>query len=217
MALFEVIEREGFDAFGVVPYDILREERLRLDLWLAEGCHGGREYMERHRREDPSIVLPDCKSLIVILFAPQVWDYHTPIRKRLRGLLRALQAVDPTLEGRGVVDTAPVMERAWGVRAGLGWIGRNSLLINEELGSDFNIGILLINREIEGVGECARVEDHCIECDSLCLGACPVGAIRDGRMVDCRVCLSSISQQMGERGGCRICQGVCPWNGGKVR
>lgn len=210
-----VIDSFGFDAVGVVPYDVLHSEREHLDRWLSDGCHGGRLYMEQHRREDPAIVLDNCKSLIVILFAPQRWNYHTPIRRELKKLLAALQTVDPTLEGRGVVDSAPVMERAWARRAGLGWIGRNSLLINERFGSDFNIGILLVNKEIGG-GVVHIAEDRCVSCDAPCLDACPSGALRGDRTVDCRVCLSALSQldrSVGGDFGCRICQDVCPYNG----
>lgn len=212
MTVRQVIDSFDFDAYAIVPYGVLSEEREHLDRWLADGCHGNRSYMEQHRREDPAIVLPECKSLIVVLFAPQKWEYHTPIRRRLKSLLKALQQVDPQIDGRGVVDTAPVMERAWARRAGLGWIGRNSLLINERLGSNFNIGILLINKAIDTM-PITIAQDGCVGCDGWCVAACPTDAIRGDRTIDCRVCLSALTQNVGaEVKGCRVCQDACPYN-----
>lgn len=215
----------GAAAIGVVDYLVLSDERVRLDIWLADGCNDSKAYMEQHRREDPRIVLPECQSLIVCLFAPQKWSYHAPIRKRLKQLLKELQELDPTIEGRGVVDSAPLLERAWGARGGLGWIGRNSMLIHEELGSNFNIGVLLINRttselsalseEFRGYANREIIADGCGSCGALCITNCPSGAIRGDRMIDCRLCLSNLSQKQGSAAavkGCTICQQACPYN-----
>lgn len=229
-------ESIGAAQIAVVDYGVLNDDRVRLDSWLADGCHDSLTYMEQHRREDPRTVLPHCQSLIVCLFSPQKWGYHTPIRKSLKQLLKELQELDSTIEGRGVVDSAPIMEKAWGARAGLGWIGRNSLLIHPELGSDFNIGIMLTNRttaelsalseEFKGYANRALIADGCDSCDSICSENCPSGAIRGDRMINCTICLSHLSQKRDSVHahalaqdnaptltiGCTICQKVCPYN-----
>ncbi len=214
----------GAAAIGVADYRILAEQRVHLDAWLEEGCADDLGYMHNHRREDPAIVMEQCRGLIVCLFSPQRWSYHSYIRRRLRKLLEELQRVDSGIVGRGVVDSAPIMERAWGVEARLGWIGKNSMLLHPELGSNFNVGIVLINRnreELAEIGVLGRLEvlsgydlgDGCVRrgC-SECLVACPSGAIKDNRTIDCRICLSHRSQRAGLKGGCTLCQQVCPYN-----
>lgn len=223
LSLLQTIEAS---AIGVVAYDKLTCEQEHLDYWLAAGYNDNLNYMATYRRENPEIILDDCKSLIVCLFSPQKWSYHTPIRKRLKRLLTYLKELDSTIEGRGVVDTAPILERAWAARAGLGWIGRNSMLIHPELGSNFNIGILLVNKSICELskltvnleqqlteGSFKAIEDGCRECRELCRVNCPGGAINDNRTIDCRKCLSHISQKENrEVKGCTVCQKVCPYN-----
>ena len=200
----------GFDAAGIAPYGVLDDDRRRLETWLAEGCHGPKEYMAAWARWDPRIVFGECRSVAVVLAGPQCERYHGPLRKRLKHLLRELQLLDPSIEGRGVVDSAPIFEKAWAVRAGLGWIGRNTLLINPKLGSNFNIGILLLNVELPY--DVPYEGDGCVGC-AACLGACPSGALGEKRTLDCRVCISALNQQTaGAPYGCLVCQEACPYN-----
>lgn len=242
-------------AIGVASYRVLEEERTHLDRWLEAGYQDNLVYMEQHQREDARIILPECQSLVVCLFSPQKWSYHTPIRKRLKRLLKLLQELDPKIQGRGVVDTAPLLERAWGIEAGLGWIGRNSMLIHPDLGSNFNIGVLLLNRSVEelyaiqtthkyaqplskmlNLGSYPEIENQCLKCSGLCVKNCPSGAIKGDKVVDCKRCLSHLSQKeeslrkavlklettpslheipqptIEVKLGCTICQDVCPQN-----
>lgn len=200
----------GFDAVGIAPYGVLEADRERLEKWLGEGCHGEKAYMAAHARWDPRIVLPSCRSVVVVLAGPQVERYHTPLRKRLKRLLAELQQLDPSIEGRGVVDTAPIFEKSWATRAGLGAVGKNTLLVHPTLGTNFNIGILLLNTELPY--DEPFVEDLCGACQA-CLGACPTGALRGDRTLDCRVCVSYLNQRTaGAPYGCEVCQGVCPHN-----
>ncbi len=225
-----VLERIGASAIGVADYRCMPEARERLDEWLKCGCEGELGYMREHKREDAQIILPECESLIVVLFSPQKWTYHSGIRKRLKRLLALLKEYDESIEGRGVVDTAPLLERAWGVEAHLGWVGRNSMLIHPELGSNFNIGVLLVNKSVAELKELnsgllfeqltcgsydSKVEDGCKDCLGLCLKHCPGSAIRENRTIFSPKCLSYLSQRKEPRPevlGCTVCQRVCPYN-----
>lgn len=225
-------ERIGASAIGVADYRILNEERVHLDTWLGEQCEANLDYMRKHMREDPRIIFPECRTVVVVLYSPQKWSYHNGIRKSLKRLLGLLKEVDPGIEGRGVVDTAPILERAWGVEANLGWVGRNSMLIHPKLGSNFNIGVLLINRSREELREIGgvdfisellvgsypcRLKDGCEHCYRLCVQTCPRSAIREDRTIETSFCLSYLSQYMQPRPevlGCTICQRVCPYNSG---
>ncbi len=221
-----ILERIDSSAIGVADYRILDEHRPFLNEWIKNGREGELAYMREHLREDPRIIFPECQSVIVVLFSPQKWTYHSPIRKRLKRLLAILKEYDSTIEGRGVVDTAPLLERAWGVEANLGWIGRNSMLIHPELGSNFNIGVLLINKRREELSSqllselnrgnySEKVQDGCQNCAEFCLSGCPGGAILDNRTIDCRECHSYQSQRKEprpEKLGCTVCQDLCPFN-----
>ncbi len=219
-----ILDELGALAIGVAPYRLLEEHRLYLDDWLKDGNEAELGYMREHRREDPLIVFPECRSLIVVLFGPQKWSYHNYIRRRLKRLRNILQSYHPEAESRGVVDSAPVLERAWGVEASLGWVGKNSMLINPRWGSDFNIGVLLTNIENERLLEIeplrlavqnsrAEVQDGCSGCAAPCVEVCPGGAILQSRTIDTRLCHSHLSQRSGaEVLGCTICQRVCPYN-----
>lgn len=205
----DLILGRGYSAVGIAPYDILLDDRERLGAWLDGGNHANKEYLVKNPRHDPRTILPDCRSVIVILFSPQKQAYHSPIRRELKRLLQAIETVAPEVNGRGVVDTAPIFEKSWAVRAGLGSIGLNTLLINEKLGSDFNIGILLLDVEIP----CDKpfLGTLCPPSCTLCLDACPTGALYGDRTLDCRLCLSYISQiTPGAAYGCTICQKACP-------
>lgn len=232
MAFSEILDHIGASAIGVAPYRVLDEHRGYLNQWLADGCEGELGYMREHRREDPQIIFPECQSVIVVLFSPQKWTYHSPIRKRLKRLLAYLQSFDTEIAGRGVVDTAPLLERAWGVEANLGWVGRNSMLIHPRLGSNFNIGVLLVNRTVDELASIQNgtllaglregsfsqpVEDGCTNCNALCMRGCPGGAILANRTIDSRLCHSYLSQRIVpklpiERLGCTICQKLCQYN-----
>ncbi|MFI3299061.1 MAG: hypothetical protein R3Y49_04590 [Rikenellaceae bacterium] len=217
----DLLQEIGAAALGVAEYRVLSEHREYLDRWLSEAYEGELAYMRKHRREDPRIILPECKSLMVILFAPQKWSYHSYIRRRLKRLNKILLEYDSSIISRGVVDSAPLLERAWGVEASLGWIGKNSMLINPQLGSDFNIGVLLTSATVEELlaievldhavqRSRVAVVDGCRGCGEYCRAACPGGAIQDDRVIDSRLCHSYLSQREGwAELGCRVCQEVC--------
>ncbi len=217
----ELCEQIGAAAMGVAPYRVLHEHREWLDTWLAKGFEADLDYMRKHKRYDPRIILPECQSLIVILFTPQKWSYHSYIRRRLKRLITLLTELDPEIIGRGVVDTAPILERAWGVEAGLGWVGRNSMLVHPKFGCDFNIAIVLTNRTIEELQSSGMydllsvnnstkpIESGCELCGSKCMDSCPSGAIQDNHTIDSRICISYLSQQPDSRlttKGCTLCQ-----------
>lgn len=211
----EIILAYGFDAVGIAPYGVLHDHKARLDHWLSMGMNADLAYMAKNPRHDPRIVFVDCCSVVVALFAPQCREYHGVLRRSMSALLSLIQSEFPSVKGRVTVDTAPILERAWAVRAGLGAVGRNALLVNERLGSNFNIATLLLNVELPYDEPFER--DLCPSDCSLCVTHCPTGAIGEGRMIDCRVCLSYLSQRGVGNGawGCTECQKVCPLNRGR--
>lgn len=208
----DIIFDYGFSAVGIAPYAILSEDRARLADWLSRGNQAAKAYLERNDREDPRLLLAGCRSVVVALFAPQRQGYHNPIRKSLKRLLKTIQDAHPDVKGRAVVDTAPIFEKSWAVRAGLGSVGLNTLLINPKLGSDFNIGILLLDVELPY--DVPFDKQLCDDSCALCLDACPSGALNGDRTLDCRICLSYLSQiaAHGTPYGCTICQQACPFN-----
>lgn len=232
----EIIVNCGFGAVGVAPFEVLNREREQLAEWLDAGMHGAMGYMERSSkiRDDLRFVFPDVKSVIVTLtpysrveahhptvaaFAHNFRDYHVEIKNRLHQLLNELKNADPSIKGRVVVDSAPVFERAWAVRAGLGWIGRSSMLIHPSLGGYTLIGLLLINRAIEWSSD--RVENSCPDGCTLCRDACPNRAIGDNCTIDARRCISYLTIESdsppqyavhGSIFGCDRCMEVCPFN-----
>lgn len=244
-AKIKVIAGElGFAKCGIVPADRLSVESERLSDWLAKGFHGEMRWMDRPEqdRSDPRTVMPDVRSVVVLAmnyFTPHehendpargkisryAWgdDYHDLLRQRTRELLRQITLEAPDVKGRVCVDTAPMMEKAWAVRAGLGWIGKHSNLITKELGSWVFLSELLLDVELEYDREI--VEDHCGTC-TACLDACPTTAIVEPYVVDSRKCISYATielrdetlpdditaNQNGWLYGCDICQDVCPWN-----
>lgn len=220
-------DESGFAAVGIARYGVLDADRGRLTFWLSGGNQASKAYLERNDRHDPCLLLPNCKSLVVMLFSPQIEKYHTPIRRNLKRLLQLIRVQYPEVNGRGVVDTAPIFEKSWAVRAGLGSVGRNTLLINERLGSNFNIGILLLDVDLPPDAPFER--DLCPPHCRACLDACPTGALHSSlgdaphgssadalhgsRTLDCRLCLSYISQITPcAPYGCTICQQACPHN-----
>lgn len=241
----ELIRREsinlGFDAVGFARAQRLDEHAPYLQEWLAAGNHADMTWMEGHfeKRIDPRLLVEGTKSVVVVLFsykpkdvqpadAPQLakyaygTDYHIVMKEKLWQLLAKLQQEFPEADGRPFVDSAPVMDRVWAQRAGLGWIGKNSLLLNRQLGSFVLIGTLLLNVEL--VYADAAIPPSCGECNR-CINACPTKAIVAPMVVDARRCISyhtienrgdipeKVQILMGNRAfGCDTCQDVCPWN-----
>lgn len=234
----------GFSKVGIVAPEPLIEENARLIDWLGRGFHGEMAWMEREpeKRTDPRILFPDAKSIVIVAlnyFTPYrhetdantgkisryAWgdDYHDVVREKLTELLSWIKSEDPSVDGKICVDTAPMMDKAWAVRAGLGWLGKHSNVITTELGSWIFIGSLLLNIELEY--DTQTIEDHCGSC-TACLDACPTNAIVEPYVVDSRKCISYVTIEL--RGdelpenvadkldgwiyGCDICQDVCPWN-----
>lgn len=207
----DLIFSRSYNAVGIAPYGVLADQKVTLEQWIADGNHAEKDYFLKNPRHDPHTILPSCRSLVVILFAPQREKYHSPIRRELKRLLKAIQEIAPEVQGRGVVDTAPIMEKEWARRAGLGTVGRNTLLVHPDLGTNFNIGILLLDVELPY--DEPFVRDLCPTGCAKCVEQCPTGALLDNRTLDCRVCLSYISQiTPGADYGCLVCQKACPFN-----
>ena len=227
----------GFDDCRIARSRELTEQRERLSEWLSSGRYGGLHYMQRNvdKRIDPGLLMEGTRSVIVCAMgykrapAPQpflnriasyAWgkDYHLVIREKLKQLLHDLQTAYPGSAGRVFVDTAPLLEKAWAVEAGLGWIGRNSLLIHPVLGSYLLLGVILTTVELPPD---APINGSCGSC-RRCLDACPSGALGEDRMLDARRCIArrTIEEATpGEEGelhgwifGCDVCQRVCPYN-----
>jgi epoxyqueuosine reductase len=233
----------GFQECRIIPACILDEERHRFISWLNRGMHGEMEYMSRHmdKRLDPRLLVENAKTIIVLLHnyftaekqsdpeAPVIAryafgkDYHQVIRRKLQLLLRLVRELKPGCSGRVFTDSAPVMERAWARRAGLGWIGKNSCLISPCHGSYFFIGELILDTELH-YDQVPIQAERCGTC-TRCMDACPTGAIVSPKIINARLCISyqtiekKGSPDAGLRGkfanrvfGCDICQEVCPWN-----
>jgi epoxyqueuosine reductase len=236
----------GFELAGIAPAtDADGFDRLRD--WLAHGFAGTMDYMQRHgdARRHPSSVLPEVRSVVMVgmNYAPtdedqevntarspigrisryaRGTDYHDVLRERLNRLLDWLRRERPDCVGRGVVDTAPLLERDFARRAGLGWFGKNTMLLNKRLGSYFFIGALLVNLEL--AADPPHTASHCGTC-TACLDACPTNAFAGPGWLDARRCISYLTiEHRGEVPeelrpglgdwvfGCDICQEVCPWN-----
>jgi epoxyqueuosine reductase len=232
----------GFSGCGIAPAESLDDHANPLDEWLMLGKNAGMAYMENHRemRLDPRKLVEGAKSVIVFLYNyfPEKAmdpgsaylvskyaygsDYHDVIRGKLNDLISDLKVQKPGIVIRGFVDSAPVLERAWATRAGLGWIGKNSMLITRRNGSFFFLAELITDLELEYDKPFGG--DYCGDC-SKCMDACPTGAITDPRIVDAGKCISYLTiENKGDipsefKGkyekwvfGCDICQDVCPWN-----
>jgi epoxyqueuosine reductase len=234
----------GFDKVGVVRAEPLTRERERLEEWLGRGFQGEMRWMEREpeKRTDPRALLPGARSVVVVAlnyFTPHrhandgatgkvsrySWgdDYHDVVGGKLKELLAWIKEEWPAAEGKVCVDIQPVMDKAWAARAGLGWIGKHTNLITREYGSWVFLGELLLNLELEYETEPA--EDHCGSC-TLCIDACPTGAIAEPYVVDSTKCISYATIELRDERipedvarnlegwlyGCDICQDVCPWN-----
>jgi epoxyqueuosine reductase len=236
--------RLGFDKVGVAPADALTEEGERLRLWLARGFHGQMSYMDRdpQRRADPRLLLPSAKSVVSVALnyfrpekhkdAPEIgkisryaWgdDYHDVLGDKLRALLEWVRERAPGVEGKICVDSAPMMDKAWAARAGLGWIGKHTNLITKEFGSWVFLGELLLSIELDY--DSIVEPDHCGKCRA-CIDACPTQAIVEPYQLDATRCISYGTIELRESElpepiesnlegwvfGCDICQDVCPWS-----
>lgn len=232
----------GFDFCGVAKADFLEEEAPHLETWLKNGMHGQMNYMANHfdKRLDPRLLVDDAKSVITVLLnyypeqkLPQGdddyklskyaygTDYHFVIKDKLKELLAYIHEEIGEVNGRAFVDSAPVMDKAWAKRGGLGWVGKHTNLINREIGSFFFIGELILDLDLEPDGP---ITDYCGTC-TRCIDACPTDAIVGPYVVDGSKCISYFTIELKEaipedvRGrfdnwvfGCDICQDVCPWN-----
>ena len=234
-------KRLGFDYCGVSKADFLEEEASRLENWLNNSMHGQMSYMQNYfdKRLDPRLLVPEAKSVISLLLnyfpsetqkdvtAPKISkyaygkDYHTVIKEKLNELLEFIKENIGDVNGRVFVDSAPVMDKAWAKKSGLGWIGKNSNLINKNSGSFYFIAELIIDLELEADGP---VKDYCGTC-TKCIDACPTEAIIAPYIVDGSKCISYFTIELKEnipnevKGkmdnwvfGCDVCQDICPWN-----
>lgn len=234
-------KRLGFDYCGISKADFLEEEAPRLENWLNKNMHGQMSYMQNHfdKRLDPRLLVPGARSVISLLLnyfpsqmqqdeiAPKISkyaygeDYHVVIKEKLNHLLEFIKEHIGDVDGRAFVDSAPVLDKAWAKKGGLGWIGKNSNLINKESGSFYFIAELIVDLELEEDGP---IKDYCGTC-TRCIDACPTNAIIEPYVVDGSKCISYFTIELKEnipaevKGkldnwvfGCDICQDVCPWN-----
>jgi epoxyqueuosine reductase len=234
--------RLGFDFCGIAKAQKLDDDAHRLEQWLNKNMHGKMQYMERHfdERIDPSLLVPNAKSVITLMQnyfpsqsqnadAPKVSkyaygkDYHEVIRGKLNIFLQLLKENIGEINGRGFVDSAPVLERSWAQKTGLGWIGKNGNLISKQSGSYFFIATLIVDLELNYDDPFAK--DYCGTC-TKCIDACPTDAILDNKIVDGSKCISYFTIELKDeilpeemKGkfqnwmfGCDVCQDVCPWN-----
>ena len=232
----------GFNFCGIAQATKLDDDARRLELWLNKGMHGKMQYMERYfeLRIDPRQLVPGAKSVITLLlnYFPKDKqdagalkiskyafgkDYHEVIREKLNKLIESIKINVREIHGRGFVDSAPVLERTWAQRSGLGWVGKNGNLINKENGSFFFIATLITDLDLEPDEPFAK--DYCGTC-TRCIDACPTDAILPGKIVDGSKCISYFTIELKDmliptemKGkfenwafGCDICQDVCPWN-----
>lgn len=239
--LKDIARAIGFDAAGVAPVALLCEEGTYLERWVSEGKNAGMGYMAKNtdKRVNPALLVAGARSVIVTLtnyytprqqpegvpaIARYAWgkDYHIVVKERLWELLRQLQQIAPGIKGRCFVDSAPVFEHEWARRAGLGWQGKNTLLINRALGSFCFIGVIITDALFEDYDE-PFTAGYCGNCNR-CVDACPTGAL-SAHSVDARKCISyqtienkeeypeALKRLSGGRiFGCDACQDVCPWN-----
>ena len=232
----------GFEFCGIAKAEMLDDDARRLESWLSKGMHGSMKYMERYfdLRIDPCKLVPGAKSVITLLLnyfpkdeqpdtLPKIAkyafgkDYHEVIRAKLNRFIDLIKQDIGDIHGRGFVDSAPVLERAWAQRSGLGWIGKNGNLINKQNGSFFFIATLITDLDLQP--DEAFAKDYCGTC-TRCIDACPTDAILPGKVIDGSKCISYFTIELKEmlipqemKGkfddwifGCDICQDVCPWN-----
>ena len=231
----------GFISCGISKAEFLEAEAPRLEQWLRENRHGQMGYMERNfdKRLDPTLLVPGAKSVVTLLYnyyspeeqsdpkAPKIskyaygQDYHKVLKKKLKIFLNLIREEIGDVQGRCFVDSAPVMDKAWAAKSGLGWIGKNTNLIAKQTGSFFFIAELIIDLELEPDHP---TTDHCGQC-TACLDACPTEALTAPYQIDGSKCISYFTIELKEElpqeyqlkmdnwmFGCDVCQTVCPWN-----
>jgi epoxyqueuosine reductase len=233
-------KRLGFLSCGISKAGFLEEEAPRLENWLNNQMNGQMSYMENHfdKRLNPTLLVDDAKSVISLLlnYYPSELqnensykiskyaygqDYHHVIKEKLKELLHFIQTEIGEVSGRAFVDSAPVLDKAWAAKSGLGWVGKNSNLITQKVGSFYFIAELIIDLELEYD---SPTTDHCGSC-TACLDACPTEAIVAPYVVDGSKCISYFTIELKDnlpqdmKGkfddwmfGCDVCQDVCPWN-----
>jgi len=233
-------KRLGFLSCGISKAAFLEEEAPRLEKWLKNNMNGEMGYMENHfdKRLDPTVLVPGSKSVISLLlnyYPTQIQnpdsykiskyaygtDYHFIIKDKLKELMHFISEEIGEVNGRAFVDSAPVLDKAWAAKSGLGWIGKHSNLLTKQSGSFYFIAELIVDLDLEYDNP---VTDHCGTC-TACIDACPTNAIVADRVVDGSKCISYFTIELkneipiSEKGkfqdwmfGCDICQDVCPWN-----
>jgi epoxyqueuosine reductase len=232
----------GFNYCGIAKAEFLNDDARRLEHWLNKGFNGTMQYMENYfdLRVNPQKIVPGAKSVITLLqnYYPEQQqqnnnykvakyaygkDYHEIIRAKLKQLLANMNATIGSIDGRGFVDSAPVLERAWAIKSGLGWIGKNGNLITKQSGSFFFIATIIV--DIELLYDDAYAKDFCGSC-TKCIDHCPTNAILPNKVIDGSKCISYYTIELKDalinenmKGkfdnwmfGCDTCQDVCPWN-----
>jgi epoxyqueuosine reductase len=241
----------GFAFCGISKAGFLEEEAPRLEAWLKRGYQGKMQYMENHfdKRLDPTKLMPGAKSVVSLIYnyypekdladsesepgkitqpaklkiAKYAYgeDYHVVIKDKLHIFLEKIREEIGEVQGRVFVDSAPVMERQWAAKSGIGWIGKNSLLLNKQMGSFFFLAEMILDLEMTADGP---LKDYCGTC-TACMDACPTDAIHDPYVIDATKCISYLTIELKDsiptefKGkmdnwifGCDVCQDVCPWN-----
>jgi len=238
--LKQTAKASGFSYCGISKAEKLTDAEKHLEQWLNKGYHGKMDYMENHfdMRLDPRKLVPDAKSVIsfVYNYFPEKnintdqfkiaryaygQDYHSVIREKLTNLVQTLTKEFGDFEGRIFVDSAPVMERQWAAKSGLGWLGKNTLLLNKEMGSFFFLANVICDWVFDYD---AAVKDYCGTC-TACIDACPTQAINPAGFLEANKCISYLTIELKDeiptefKGkmddwmfGCDVCQEVCPWN-----
>ena len=234
-------QRLGFLSCGISKAGFLEDEAPRLENWLNNNMHGEMQYMENHfdKRLDPTKLVENSKSVISLLLnyfpseiqkdktAPKLskyaygTDYHFVIKDKLKSLLHFIQEEIGEVQGRAFVDSAPVLDKAWAAKSGLGWIGKHSNLLTQQVGSFYFIAEIIIDLELDYD---LPVTDHCGSC-TACIDACPTQAIVEPYIVNGSKCISYFTIELKEKipsefkgmfdnwmFGCDVCQDVCPWN-----
>lgn len=232
----------GFFKVGFTRAEKTYSEALYLREWLDEKRNADMQWMANNfeKRTDPSEIMEDIRSVISLAYLydtpvahsenrniPKIsryaWgerDYHKIIKKKLKNLCNVINSLSPEIKTRAYVDDGPVMDKAWAVRSGIGWMGKNTNVIDPDTGSFFFLAEILINAELDYD---TQVEDHCKSCN-LCINACPTGALYEEYKLDANLCISyqtienrnNIPDEINLNGwifGCDICQDVCPFNG----
>ena len=236
----QLAQQVGFTFCGISKSAFLEEEAPRLENWLNNGYHGKMKYMENHfdMRLDPSKLVPGAKTVVSLMYnyfpknelkdnnlkiAKYAYgeDYHTVVKDKCKELIYLIEENIGKIEGRAFTDSAPIMERAWAAKSGIGWIGKHGLAINKQQGSFFFLAELIIDLECSPDN---ATKDYCGTC-TACIDACPTEAILPNKTLNASQCISYLTIELKEEipgefkdkmnnwiFGCDICQDVCPWN-----